>query len=140
MIPRRSGPAGTLSCSSLAGVRRPLTGLTLFRRAMQPRIMYIEDKSNGLEGPARIGRVTFSKTGKSVYYAGRTFQSLKGQGFKANYFDAETGAEFWISGCKKRGGDRLHGGVIEIDEDVREEYWVSIREMPESKHLKVIKE
>jgi hypothetical protein len=94
------------------------------------RIMYIEDKSNGLSGPGRIGRVTFSKTGKSVYYAGRTFQSLKGQGFKANYFDAETGEEFWISGCKKRGGDRLYGGVIEIDEDVREEYWVSIRCMP----------
>jgi hypothetical protein len=102
--------------------------------------MYIEDKSNGLSGGGRIGRVTFSKTGKSVYYAGRTFQSLKGQGFKANYFEPETGAEFWISGCKKRGGDRLYGGVIEIDEDVREEYWVSIRGMPECKHLKVIKE
>jgi len=102
--------------------------------------MYIEDKSNGLSGPGRIGRVTFSKTGKSVYYAGRTFQSLKGQGFKANYFDVETGEEFWISGCKKHGGDRLYGGVIEIDEDVREEYWMSIRGMPECKHLKVIKE
>ena len=66
--------------------------------------------------------------------------SLKGQGFKANNFDVETGAEFWISGCKKRGGDRLYGGIIEIDEDVREEYWVSIRGMPDSKHLKVIKE
>ena len=49
-----------------------------------------------------------------------------------------TGAEFWISGCKKRGGDRLYGGVIEIDEDVREEYWVSIRGMPQCKHLKLI--
>ena len=102
--------------------------------------MYIEDKSNGLSGPGRIGRVTFSKTGKSVYYAGRTFQSLKGQGFKANYFDTQTDAKFWISGCKKRGGDRLYGGVIEIDEDVREEYWVSTRGMAECKHLKVIKE
>ncbi len=100
--------------------------------------MYIEDKSNGLSGPGRIGRVTFSQTGKSVYYAGRNFQRLKG--FKANYFDVDTGAAFWISGCKKRGGDRLYGGVIEIDEDVREEYWVSIRKMPERKHVKVIKE
>ena len=79
--------------------------------------MYIEDKSTGLEGPGRIGRVTFSQTGKSIYYAGRTFQSLNGQGFKANYFDVQTGAEFWISGCKIRGGDRLYGGIIEIDED-----------------------
>lgn len=107
---------------------------------MQPRIMYIEDKSNGLSGHGRIGRVTFSKTGKSVYYRGRTFQTLKGRGFKANYFDVKTGAEFWISGCKKRGGDRLYGGVIEIDEDVREEYWVSIRGVPGSRNLKVIKE
>ncbi|UFS87997.1 hypothetical protein LPJ38_30885 [Bradyrhizobium daqingense] len=53
--------------------------------------MYIEDKSSSLNGLARIGRVTFSKTGKSISYGGRTFQSLKGSGFKANYFDVETG-------------------------------------------------
>ena len=82
--------------------------------------------------------MTFSQTATSVYYRGRRFQ--KGSGFKSNYFDVETRAEFWISGCKKRGGDRLYGGVIEIDEDVREEYWVSIRGMPQCKHLKVIKE
>lgn len=53
--------------------------------------MYIEDKSNGLSGPGRIGRVRFSQTGKSIYYGGRTFQTLAGRGFKANYFDVETG-------------------------------------------------
>jgi hypothetical protein len=103
---------------------------------MQSRIMYIEDKSGGLTGPGRIGRVRFSQTGKTIYYAGRAFQSLKGQGFKANYFDVETGDEFWISGCKKRGGDQLYGGVVDIDEDVREEYWTTIRGMPQCKHLK----
>ncbi|MEA2736137.1 MAG: hypothetical protein QOE14_2588, partial [Humisphaera sp.] len=82
---------------------------------MQSRIMYIECKSDGLSGPARIGRVTFSKTGKTLYYGGRKFQSLRGQGFKANYFDVDTGEAYWISGCKKRGGDRLYGGVTEID-------------------------
>ncbi len=95
--------------------------------------MYIEDKSNGVDGPARIGRVTFSKTGKTLHYAGRRFQSLKGRGFKANYFDIDTGEAFWISGCKKQGGDRLHGGTVEIDEDVREEYWTTIRNQPERK-------
>jgi hypothetical protein len=101
--------------------------------------MYIEDKSNGLSGPGRIGRVRFSQTGKSVYYGGRTFQTLAGRGFKANYFDVETGAEVWISGCKKRGGDRLYGGLIEIDEDVREEYWVTIRGMPDCKDQRVVR-
>ena len=94
------------------------------------RIMYIEDKSEGLVGPARIGRVTFSKSGKSIYYKGRLFHSLKGRGFKANYYEAETGAEFWISGCKKDGRDQLYGGTTEIDDDVREEYWLTIRKQP----------
>ena len=43
---------------------------------MKPRVMYIENKSTGLSGSARIGRVTFSKTGKSLYYQGRRFQTL----------------------------------------------------------------
>lgn len=62
---------------------------------MQPRIMYIECKSDGLSGPARIGRVSFSKTGKTLYYGGRKFETLRGQGFKANYFDVESGEEYW---------------------------------------------
>jgi len=95
--------------------------------------MYIEDKSDGLSGPARIGRVSFSKRGRTVYYGGRSFQSLKGRGFKANYVDIETGDEFWISGCRRDGGDRLYGErvPIEIDEDVRKEYWAEIRGRPE---------
>lgn len=100
---------------------------------MRPRIMYIEDKSGGLSGPARIGRVTFSKSGKTIYYQGRAFRSLKGAGFKANYFDVETGAKLWISGCRKDGADRLYGErlPVEIDEEVREEYWTVIRGQPE---------
>jgi hypothetical protein len=49
--------------------------------------MYIECKADGISGPTRIGRVTFSKSGKTVHYRGRTFQTLAGAGFKANYFD-----------------------------------------------------
>lgn len=77
---------------------------------MKPRIMYIESKAAGLTGPARIGRVTFSKTGKTIYYQGRTFHSLQGHGVKANFHDAATGEEYWISGPKKDGTDRLSGG------------------------------
>ena len=99
------------------------------------RIMYIEDKSSEISGPARIGRVTFSKTGKSIYYRGRLFQTLAGYGSKANYFDAATGDHFWISGCKKNGQDRLYGGTVEIDDDVREEYWTNIRKQPVKKSV-----
>ena len=95
--------------------------------------MYIEYKGGGLIGAARIGRVTFSKTGKSLSYQGKHFSSLKGSGFKANYFDSETGEHYWISGCKKDGTDALYSTTIEIDEDVREEYWTEIRNKPEAK-------
>ena len=98
--------------------------------AKKTRIMYIEDKSAGLNGPARIGRVTYSKTGQSIYYGGRTFQRLCGDGFKANYFDADTGDHFWISGPRKDGQDRLYPSSsmpVEIDSDVHDEYWSDIR-------------
>jgi hypothetical protein len=103
------------------------------------RIMYVENKSgeNGSIGDARIGRVTFSKSGKSIHYKGLTFETLSGTGFKANYFDVETGDHYWISGCKKNGEDRLYGErlPIFIDEDAREEYWTEIRNLPDKKHL-----
>lgn len=93
--------------------------------------MYIEEKANGLEGEARIGRVSFSKTGRTIYYGGRKFQSLKGAGFKSNYFDVESGEHYWISGPKRNGQDRLYGGGgVEIDADCRDEYWRSIRKLP----------
>lgn len=99
--------------------------------------MYIEDKSGQLVGPARIGRVTFSKTGKSLYYKEKTFRSLKGAGFKANYYDVETGEQFWISEPKKNGADGLYGPrPTPIDHDAREEYWIQIRKQPEKKSQK----
>ena len=121
--------------------------------SINPRIMYIENKGGeivkrysytdqliegGLTGPARIGRVTFSKTGATLYYQGRSLQSLKGGGFKSNYYDIETGEHFWISGPKKNGEDSLYATNIgtEIDEDVREEYWTEIRKKPELKQQK----
>jgi hypothetical protein len=102
------------------------------------RILYIERKSTLACGLARIGRVTFSKTGSTLYYLDCAFQSLKG-GYKANYFEIETGESYWISGPKKNGQDRLYGERVgvEIDEDVREEYWTKIRNLPEMKRKSV---
>lgn len=80
-------------------------------------------------GPARIGRVTFSKTGRTLEYRGQKFQKCKG-GYKWNHFDVETGEHYWISGPRKDGQDRLYpksSVPVEIDEDVREEYWTRIR-------------
>lgn len=94
--------------------------------------MYIEAKQGGLTGPARIGRMTFSKTGATLFYAGRSFQTLKGRGFKANYFEVETGDYYWISGPKKNGQDSLYATHVrpEVDADVQVEYWTRIRGLP----------
>lgn len=88
--------------------------------------MYIECKSGGdvLEGDARIGRVTFSKSGRTIYYRDLELQSLKGAGFKANYYDVNSGDHYWISGPRKDQNDRLYGGNlgVEIDDDALDEY------------------
>lgn len=102
------------------------------RKRTNSRIMYIEHKGGELTGSARIGRVTFSRTGCTLYYRDLVFQSLKGNGFKANYFEIESGESYWISGPKRDGSDRLYGErlPIEIDDDVREEYWTTLRGLP----------
>ena len=99
---------------------------------MRSRIMYIESKAASLQGPARIGRVTFTKSGKGIYYKDREFYRISG--FKANYADAATREEYWISGPRRDGLDRLYGPSalpVHIDDDVREEYWLQIRKKPE---------
>jgi hypothetical protein len=95
---------------------------------MRSRIMFLESKAEGLSGPARIGRVTFSKTGRTVYYRDLSFRRVRGGGVSGNYCEVESGDEYWISGPHKDGLDRLYGGApIDIDEDVRHEYWTVIR-------------
>ena len=92
------------------------------------RILYVELKSGtGDNGPAWIGRVRFSKTGRSIYYRGKRLQ--RGLGISGNYFDAETGEEYWVSGPKQNGQDRhwAGSGAVSIDSDVAEEYWREIR-------------
>ena len=97
------------------------------------RIMYIERKAGELEGSARIGRVTYSKSGRSLYYRGKTYNMS--EGFKSNFVEDDSGEDYWISGPRRDGADRLYdtGLPVEIDEDVREEYWTTIRNKPEWK-------
>lgn len=98
---------------------------------MKSRIVFLESKE-GLVGPARIGRVTFSKSGRTLRYGRWELQSLAGRGFKANFFDVATGRHFWVSGPRRDGRDCLYPAVVEIDADVRAQYWLEIRRLPES--------
>lgn len=68
--------------------------------------MYVEKKDGDIDGvDARIGWVTFSKSGCSIYYRGKTLKRAKGGGVVGNHFDEEAGEEYWVSGIKKRGSN-----------------------------------
>jgi len=88
---------------------------------MKPQIKYIELKTGYTDnGPAWIGKVEFSQSGKTVYFNGHAF---KGNGHGESR-DLETGEIYWISGVKKNGQDRhwAGNGKIMIDRTAVDEY------------------
>jgi hypothetical protein len=88
---------------------------------MKSQIKYIELKTGYTDdGPAWIGKVEFSKSGKTIYFNGH---ALKGSGHGISR-DLETGEIYWISGVKKNMQDRhLAGnGKIMIDIKIIDEY------------------
>ena len=57
-----------------------------------------------VSGHARIGRVTFNRTGKTLQYKNQKFQK-GGTDACANYHDVDTKKGYWISGPKRNGQD-----------------------------------
>lgn len=55
---------------------------------------------------------------------------------KENYFDVDSGEYYWISGVRRNGNDALYPMTIQIDEDVREEYWMKLRRRADLADLK----
>lgn len=97
---------------------------TQFNKGMKRRVMYVESKGSPIDGAhARIGWVTFSKTGKTVYYREKTLQKAS-RGIAGNFFDTETGDEYWVSGIKTKGSNaHPHTPVkVAVDDDAVEEY------------------
>ena len=89
---------------------------------MKPELKYIELKSGfGDTGPAWIGMVEYSKSGRTVYFNGRALKNINAMGREGgNHYDIETDEEYWVSGVKKDGTDRhwAGGGKIMIDRNV----------------------
>ena len=86
-------------------------------------IRYIELKTGFHDdGPAWIGKVKESKTGRTIYFNDHAFQRYNGG--LGNFIDVETGEIYWISGIKKNGQDRHWAGKgkVMIDEKVVDEY------------------
>jgi len=77
-------------------------------------LRYVELKNGYADnGPAWIGYVTASKSGRTLYFNGRALRKFKGQDRDCNggnYCDMETAESFWISGVKKDGCDRHWAG------------------------------
>jgi hypothetical protein len=93
--------------------------------------MYVETRwPNNRMRSGRIARVESSKSGRTLYLDGTSFIPL-GMG---EYMESESRESYWFSGPRKDGNDRkgTSGSVpIEIDEDVRVEYWTEVRGQPE---------
>tara|TARA_R100000027_G_scaffold23393_1_gene16940 strand:+ start:438 stop:839 length:402 start_codon:yes stop_codon:yes gene_type:complete len=92
---------------------------------MKTKLLYVERKSGfSDDGPAWIGRGSFSKSGRTIYFNGQAFQSMKGAGIAANHYDLETAEEYLISGVKKSESNRHWAGrgLIQIDREVVEEF------------------
>ncbi|QOY92197.1 hypothetical protein IRI77_30130 [Paludibaculum fermentans] len=81
-------------------------------------LKYVELKSGFSDnGPAWIGFVRPSKSGRTLYFNGRGLVKLKGQrraSSGGNYVDVETRESFWISGVKRNGQDRHWAGSGKI--------------------------
>ena len=92
-------------------------------RGLKRRLMYVESKAGDIDGAdARIGWVTFSKTGRTIYYRG--LELARARGVRGNYIDAGTGGEYWISGVKARGSN-VHPSehaTVAVDDDALEAY------------------
>ncbi len=74
------------------------------------------------KGPSWITRVRFSKSWQTAYFHERTLRRSRGL-FDANFYDVETGEEFWLSGPKRDQTDARYSRVQpEVDEDVRDAY------------------
>ena len=103
----------------------------------QRELKYIELKTGWNDnGPAWIGFVKESRSGRMVYFNDHAFQKRSGE--YSNYVDVETQEEYWISGVKKNGEDRHRagGGSITIDSKAVELYksLTGMKELPSSKY------
>jgi hypothetical protein len=102
---------------------------------MKSRLMYVELKTGYSDnGPAWIGKASFSKTGRTIYFNGQAF---RGGRLGGNHHEVESGDTYWISGVKKDGSDRHWAGAggIKIDKAAISEYLAFLKksELPKNK-------
>jgi len=105
---------------------------------MKHEIRYIELKTGYNDnGPAWIGKVKLSKTGKTIYFNDKAFR--KCVGVAGNYYDVETQDEYWISGIKKNGTDRhwAGSGIVVIGQNIVPDYLEAIGQTKLKSNLQI---
>lgn len=83
-------------------------------KVMPDRIMYVQIKTGyGTDrGPSWIDWVHFSKTWRTAVFQGRTLRRVTGTAYanhNSNFYDVDTGEEFWVSGPKRDRSDGRYG-------------------------------
>ncbi len=104
-------------------------------RGESRRLMYLENKDGLIDGArARIGWVTFSKTGRTVYYRGRSLTSAGGRLVSGNFVDSDSSEKFWVSGVKRRGSNAHPAESVHVvvDDDAQEAYALARQSRPSS--------
>lgn len=78
----------------------------------RPRRYYIERKTQDGRFLHHRGPATIADTSRTIYYQGlslrRPSSNMTGCIY-GNYFDENSGDEFWVSGVKQRGSNRFPG-------------------------------
>ena len=69
--------------------------------------------------PAWISHVTFSKSGRTIYFNGKSLKRSIHGGISGNYYELGSGDEYWVSGVKKTGTNRHWAGSGKIQLDVK---------------------
>jgi hypothetical protein len=96
------------------------------------RVMFVQLKTDHEidRGPAWISRVRFNRSWKTASWHGRTLRRARGL-FDANFYDVETGEEFWLSGPHRDRADTRYSRIAPtIDDDVRIAYEAFLRGEP----------
>jgi len=99
---------------------------------MAERLMFVQLKTGHEidQGPCWISVVRFNRSWKTAYWHGKTLRRSTGM-FDANFYDAETDEEYWLSGPHRDRRDTRYSNIRPtIDDDAHSAYEAFLRGSP----------
>lgn len=95
--------------------------------------MYVQLKTgyDADRGPAWIARLRFSKSWRTACFRDHVLRRVAGTAHAnrdSNFYDVESGDEYWVSGPKRDRTDGRYGSQQPmVDDDAREDYAAFLR-------------